>query len=302
MSIARTNPFSIRWHSIDPQLSTVIAVNWGRWPIAVVKSSSLPVSYGLSCALPFVISYDAVCERSDESWRAASVFHIDGNDFKICREVEAVRTFNLFQTEGLHWNVNTTKLIEKQTSRHATFTWPKSNSHFFITDPYRSYLITSQEHPISHCHFRGIFHWRRSMPDHPQKSSLPFLLTSHTNITLHSLPSLYYTELMYTTVLLVAKVFLTLMQRLARWTKGSDVFMLWHATAFHVKWNFKGIEWTTHRGRENLSISTSSVRTPPPSPAFPARNNNLLPKKLSRTLHFSSKKTSMYALLPYTST
>ena len=63
----------------------------------------MPVSYRLSCALPFVVSYDAVCERSDESCSAATVFHIDGNDLKSFREVEAVRKFlNLFQTEEQH--------------------------------------------------------------------------------------------------------------------------------------------------------------------------------------------------------
>ena len=98
-------------------------MNSGHWPIAVVKSGSMPVSYGLSCALPFVVSYDAVCERSGESCSAATVFHIDGNDLKIFREVEAVRKFlNLFQTEERHRNVSTTKHIEKQTSGHATFT------------------------------------------------------------------------------------------------------------------------------------------------------------------------------------
>ena len=117
-------------------------MNCGRWPIAVVKSGSVPVSYGLSCALPFVVGYDAVCERSDESCRAATVFHIDGNDFKICWEVKAVKHFkicfrlkNRIEMRGL--NILRNRPQGGQLLLKVRF---KSNGHVFATNLCTSYF------------------------------------------------------------------------------------------------------------------------------------------------------------------
>ena len=111
LSIAWTNPFSIGCCSIGSHIATVIAVNRGRRPIAIVKSYRVPVSYVLSCALPLAVSNNAVCERTDKACKAAAVFHIDGYELKICREVEAVARENtnlasVFLTEKFHSNVN----------------------------------------------------------------------------------------------------------------------------------------------------------------------------------------------------
>ena len=87
--ITWTNPFSAWRYCIHPCTATVSSVNCCRRPVAVIKCCGMPVSYGLSCAFPLVVGNNAICKWSDEPWRAPSVFHINSNHLKFCREKEA---------------------------------------------------------------------------------------------------------------------------------------------------------------------------------------------------------------------